>query len=184
MSDYEKARTVSADESAAVVANRLALLYRPAAAADRRVRRAGADMAPAAVGQPVARSADPWRCVPDADQRPEHWALWALRWIEEVRADAAAIGKASDAAEREAESAAWLLDSGSCSEYSEHILRNALCQCDDMLGWRGEALQAVVDLREQYDGWLSDMHRAYGTGGDDDALSGRLAAWRASMQYA
>ena len=184
MSDYEGARRVSADEYAAVVANRVAIRYRLASGADLRVRRAGADMEAAAVGQPVARSADPWRCVPDADQRPEHWALWALRWVEEVRADAAAIGKASDAAEREAENATWLLDSGSCSEHSEHMLRNALRQCDDMLGWRGEALQAVDDLREQYDGWLSDMHRAYGTGGDDDALAGRLMAWRASRQYA
>ena len=185
MADHQtETRVQSADDFAVATANRVALLYRPAAAADRRVRRAEADMAPAAVGQPVAPSADPWHCIPDTDQRPEHWALWVLRWIEEVHLDALAIGRASDAAVREFENIVWLLDSGSCSDDARYVLRNALQQCDDVHGWYGDALQTVDDLRAKYDGWLSDMHRAYGTGGDDAALAGRLAAWRASMQYA
>jgi hypothetical protein len=67
---------------AAATVSRVALLCRPAAAAACRVKRVEADMAPAAIGRPVGPSADPWHCVPDTDQRPEHWALWALRWIE------------------------------------------------------------------------------------------------------
>ena len=106
-------------------------------------------------------------------------ALWALRWVEEVRANSGVIVRASEAAEREAENIVWLLDSGSCSEYVQHTLRNALQQCDDVHGWYGDALQTVDDLRAKYDGWLSDMHRAHGTEGDDAALASRLAAWRA-----
>ncbi len=181
MADHQtETRVQSADDFAAVAANRVALLYRRAEVAGRMLRRAEVDMAPAAVGQPVAPSADPWRCVPDRGQRPEHWALWALRWIEEARLNAATIGRASEAAEREAENVVWLLDSGSCSEYVQHTLRNALQTVDEVLGWYGDALQTVDDLRAKYDGWLSDMHRAYGTEGDDAALAGRLAAWRAS----
>ena len=180
MADHQtETRVQSADDFAAVVANRVALFYQRASVAHRNLRRAEADMAPAAVGQPVAPSADPWRCIPDTDQRPEHWALWALRWVEEVRANSGVIVRASEAAEREAENIVWLLDSGSCSEYVQHTLRNALQTVDEMLVWYGNALQTVDDLRAKYAGWLSDMHRAHGTEGDDAALAGRLAAWRA-----
>ncbi len=180
----EAPRGFTSDEWAAMAVNRVAALYRQASHADLRVRRTKSDMAPAAVGQPVARSADPWRSIPDTDQRPEHWALWALRWVEAVRGDVLTIGSASNAADREYEQIWNLLYNATCSDDTKHALRNALRQCEDMHGWYGEALQAVDDLREQYDGWLSDMHRAYGTGGDDAALTNRLNAWRASMQYA
>jgi len=173
----------TADERAAVAVSRVAALYRQASQADRRVRRTGGDMEAAAVGQPVARSADPWRSVPDVDQRPEHWALWVLRWVEAVRRDALTIGCSTIGANRDYETIWNLLYNDTCSDDTKHSLRNALRQCEDMQGWHGEALQAVDDLREQYDGWLSDMHRAYGTEGDDDALMARLEAWKARRQY-
>lgn len=180
----EAPRGFTADEWAAMAVNRVAFLYRQASEADRRVRSVGGDMAPAAVGQPVARSADPWRSVPDADQRPEHWALWALRWLEALQRDVVTIGTAAVDADRDYEDIWNLLYNDRCSDDTKPSLRNALRQCEDMHTWHGEALQAFDDLREQYDGWLSDLHRAYGTDGDDVALMARLEAWKARRQYA
>lgn len=121
MADHETgARRMSADDFAAVVANRVALFYKRAAAAERALRHIEA------AGERVS---------------PEHRA-------EVIRANAAAIVRVSEAAERESEHITWLLDSGSCSEDMQNTLTNALQSLDDMLSWYGDAMQAVHDLEQ------------------------------------